>query len=251
MLTQKQSRFGFEYCKDYNGTKAAIRAGYSEAGAGDTGSRLLLNPDVQLRIAEREEEIAAEAEVDRAWVFKEWCDIAKADPRELMQLVVRACPRCWPAGLELDDPNPCCALPLRMSDGSNVGGCGGAGVQLVKLTPTNQLSRRAARLIASIKETKNGIEYKLRDQDAAVNNIANALGVLKPAAASASLNVNLGTGEVTDWKNLSDEELELRIAIEEEKERAKALSEGTIEGTLSLVDGNPNDIKALPADSIP
>ena len=42
-LTDRQQRFVLEYPRDCNATKAAIRAGYSENGAQQAGSRLLSN----------------------------------------------------------------------------------------------------------------------------------------------------------------------------------------------------------------
>jgi len=45
-LTPRQAAFVREYLIDRNGTQAAIRAGYSEKGAGVTASQLLTNPNV-------------------------------------------------------------------------------------------------------------------------------------------------------------------------------------------------------------
>jgi hypothetical protein len=53
-LTDKQRRFCEEYCIDYNGTRAAIAAGYSEKGARTEGSRLLANANIQNYISERQ-----------------------------------------------------------------------------------------------------------------------------------------------------------------------------------------------------
>jgi phage terminase small subunit len=45
-LTPKQQRFVEEYLIDLNATQAAIRAGYSEATAGQQGERLLRNVEI-------------------------------------------------------------------------------------------------------------------------------------------------------------------------------------------------------------
>lgn len=45
-LTEKQFKFCLEYCKDFNGTQAAIRAGYSKNTAMEQASRLLSNVKV-------------------------------------------------------------------------------------------------------------------------------------------------------------------------------------------------------------
>lgn len=49
-LTFKQEKFCEEYMKDGNGTRAAIRAGYSPNGASVTGSDLLANPNISEKI---------------------------------------------------------------------------------------------------------------------------------------------------------------------------------------------------------
>lgn len=54
-LSAKQERFCEEYIIDYNGTKAAIRAGYSENSAAAQASRLLKNENVSARVRELQE----------------------------------------------------------------------------------------------------------------------------------------------------------------------------------------------------
>lgn len=51
-LSAKQERFCAEYIVDYNGTRAAIRAGYSEASAATQASRMLKNDEVSARVRE-------------------------------------------------------------------------------------------------------------------------------------------------------------------------------------------------------
>lgn len=46
-LSPKQERFCREYLVDLNGTKAALRAGYTEASARTTASTLLANPNIR------------------------------------------------------------------------------------------------------------------------------------------------------------------------------------------------------------
>lgn len=52
-MTPKREQFVIEYTIDFNGTKAAIRAGFSVKGARQTASRLLANVDIQEAIKER------------------------------------------------------------------------------------------------------------------------------------------------------------------------------------------------------
>ena len=46
-LSEKQRRLVREWLVDMNGTRAAVRAGYSEKSAANTASRLMKDPDVQ------------------------------------------------------------------------------------------------------------------------------------------------------------------------------------------------------------
>lgn len=248
-LTQKQSRFGFEYCKDYNGTKAAIRAGYSENGADVSASRLLALDSVQERIKEREEELACVFEIDSAWVLKQWRDIALADPRALTKVVVRPCRLCWPDGLQIEDPNPLCIAPILMKDGGNMGGCGGAGETAVILQDSSKLRGPALRLFAGAKQTKNGIEIKLRDQDAALANISNYLGMnVKRTEVSGPGGGPLNIATV-NLNELTDEQL-VALCVGDEP-GANALREGSIEGTLSLASSNPSRVNDLEPGSTP
>lgn len=53
-MKPKQRKFAREYLKDHNATKAYIRAGYSKAGAGTGGNRLLQNREVTAFIQQEE-----------------------------------------------------------------------------------------------------------------------------------------------------------------------------------------------------
>jgi len=57
-ITDKMRQFIDEYLIDLNGTKAAIRAGYSEATAQEQSSQLLARPDIRALIAEGQKAIA-------------------------------------------------------------------------------------------------------------------------------------------------------------------------------------------------
>ncbi|MGN1307049.1 MAG: terminase small subunit, partial [Faecousia sp.] len=57
-MTVKMDRFCQEYVIDYNGTEAAIRAGYSDKRAASQASTLLKREDVMERIAQLQKEQA-------------------------------------------------------------------------------------------------------------------------------------------------------------------------------------------------
>ncbi len=65
-LTPRQRRFAEEYCVDFNGTRAALRAKYSPRGVATTAHRLLRNAKVVTVINDRMDELsmsAAEAQM--------------------------------------------------------------------------------------------------------------------------------------------------------------------------------------------
>ena len=64
-LTTRQARFVEEYLVDGNGTKAAIRAGYSASGAYTEASRLLRNAEVAKAIKTRQEADSERLRVSR------------------------------------------------------------------------------------------------------------------------------------------------------------------------------------------
>lgn len=55
-LTAKEQRFCEEYLQDYNATRAAIRAGYSEKTAASNAWKILRRPGVQRRIKQAQQE---------------------------------------------------------------------------------------------------------------------------------------------------------------------------------------------------
>lgn len=62
-ITPKRQRFVEEYLVDLNGTRAAIRAGYSATAAHVTACRLLKDANVQQSIAARQTELSAKTGV--------------------------------------------------------------------------------------------------------------------------------------------------------------------------------------------
>ena len=75
-LNTKQKRFAREYAIDHNGAQAAIRAGYSEATAKQSGHRLLQNVAVRQLVskltAETSDELGIEAEQALAMALELW-----------------------------------------------------------------------------------------------------------------------------------------------------------------------------------
>lgn len=81
-LSAKQERFCQEYCLDFNGTQAAIRAGYSEKTAGSIGVENLQKPVIQERIAQLQKKTAEKFEITKEMLARELLAIARSDVRK-------------------------------------------------------------------------------------------------------------------------------------------------------------------------
>jgi len=198
-LNDRQTRFAQEYCKDFNATQAAIRAGYSEKTAGQLGHELLKNVEIAERIEERKEELASIAEIDAAWVLKQWKQIATADANELVQMRRVCCRHChgyghqyqWTEGEYMQAVNKAVDAGKVAPDGMGGFGfdlnadphpecpeCGGNGQEFLHVADTRRLKGSAKRLYAGVQRTKDGLKVIMRDQDAALANISRYLGML-------------------------------------------------------------------------
>lgn len=71
ILTARQQRFVEEYCVDFNGTQAAIRAGYSDKGAEVQAAKLLRIPKVQVEVAKRKSNLAEKTDITREFLVAE------------------------------------------------------------------------------------------------------------------------------------------------------------------------------------
>lgn len=200
LRSDRQAAFVREYPKDWNGTQAAIRAGYSEATACEQASRLLANPKVRGAIDRRLEQIVAVAEVDTAMVVRELLDVATADPREIVSVYRDCCRYCygiagrrqWTLGeyetalaetraagkpapdfagglgyVATREPNPDCPE------------CFGRGVETVLVADTRKLSPQAAKLYAGAQQTKDGVKALGRSQSDALMALGRYLGMFK------------------------------------------------------------------------
>lgn len=210
MLSARQNAFVLEFPKDFNGTQAAIRAGYSEKGAATQAYELLCLPHVVEAIEERKKDLAAAAGLSVEWVLRQWKEVAEADPAELIWMELQSCRYChglnhqfhwtefeYKTAVRAAETHVCnakCEQPCvkRIPPLPNGGfgfdpkrepapdcpNCHGNGEQRVGIADTRRLRGPARRLYAGVKETQHGIEVKMRDQDTARDNIAKYLGML-------------------------------------------------------------------------
>lgn len=207
LISKRVPRFIEEYCKDRNGTQAAIRAGYTTNAdaACQTGIRLLADPRVQALIAVEQERISREANVDAAFVLREYLALATADVSKVMNVRRVNCRHCWGAGHmyqwkareyaeafdasqrpgkkgEEPPPPPDCSggFGFKRNGEPNPAcpECDGEGVEDIFFGDTESLTGAERKLIAGVKRTKDGLEVKMRDQDGALKILAQYAGLL-------------------------------------------------------------------------
>ena len=142
-MTPKQVRFTEEYLVDLNGTKAAIRAGFSKKTARQQGQRLLTNVDIQEAIAVGMEERSKRTEVTADRVVTELAKLGFANAGEYFK---------WgPGGITLKDQE--------------------------ELTPDQQAA--VAEVSQTITDKGGTIRLKLHDKRAALVDLGRHLGIFK------------------------------------------------------------------------
>lgn len=87
-LNDKQERFCLEYLKDFNGTQAAIRAGYSKSTANEQSSALLAKLNIQNRIRDLNAKIEKSTIMDIQEIYERLTKMARGDLEEDCIVVV-------------------------------------------------------------------------------------------------------------------------------------------------------------------
>jgi len=82
-LTVKQARFVQEYLVDYNGTQAAIRAGYPAASARSVAHENLTKPDIAAAVQTQLAALQARCDITAERVLLELANVAYADIRQV------------------------------------------------------------------------------------------------------------------------------------------------------------------------
>lgn len=222
-ITNNQLSFAIAYVGEANGNgSAAYRLSYPVENMTDNqisacASKVLQSLHVQKFIEERRQRVADKFEIAAVQILRTWWEIATADPNELIQAQRRCCRHCYGVGHDYqwrdaqewaeavaDEMEKAERLkrPARLP--SDAGGfgfdhtlapieacgrCRGDGNVQAIVMDTRNLSPSARLLYAGVKQTRDGIEIKMRDQDAALANIAKALGMFGTENAPPGGNV--------------------------------------------------------------
>lgn len=181
ITSNMQKLFVFEYIIDFNGTQAAIRAGYSEKTAQQQASRLLLNVVIQTAIDEAIADRRKRLRIDADSVLWMWWQMANADYNELSSVRRVACGFCYGDSVTTSDDNDDNERPIDPSREPNADCqvCRGEGSPHVHIADTSKLSPAANLVYQGAKETKFGIEVMTADRMKALDNVARHLGMFK------------------------------------------------------------------------
>ena len=203
-LTPRQERFIQEYLVDLNGTQAAIRAGYSEHTATAIAWELLRNPEVEAAIAEAQTKRGEKAESHRIRRVRSagprspqptrtnWSNTAGrhadiATVRIALSFQWKTprgvAPRPVAAAADAEEQAPSDAggygYSAKAPIDPNCPECHGDGVGHTVAADTRTLSPQARMLYAGVKQTREGLEIKMHDQQKALENAARHLGMFQ------------------------------------------------------------------------
>jgi phage terminase small subunit len=164
--------------------------------AWEAGSRLQAQDKVKTRIHEirklLSERTNEEYGITAQAVIGQWWKIATADASDITQVRHYNCRHChgfdheffWKDETEFEqsnDPNKddFGGYGFRETDNPDPDcpKCEGLGIESIWLEDTRNLNDKAAALFDGVKQTRNGIEIKTVDRNAALANIARALGM--------------------------------------------------------------------------
>jgi len=203
MLTDKQEKFALGRLAGLTRTDAYRQAydcsGMKPKTVWAEASLLDKNPEVAAWIAERKKAALEKVEIQVADVLRELWMVATADPNELVHVRRNCCRYCYGFDFryqwrDLDEYGAACERAIandqappefdggdgfdeRLDPNPDCPRCQGDGVAEVVVADTRRVHGSARRLLAGVKQTKDGIELKFRDQDAALRDIGRHLGM--------------------------------------------------------------------------
>lgn len=199
-LEPRQQRFVQEYLVDLNGTKAAIRAGYSPRTANEQACDLLTRPHIRAAVQAGQQQQQDRLQVDADRVVQEAWLIATADPRELVEVKTGCCRHFYGEGHkfqrtvgEMNAAREQWAVkqkpPAEFDEQGGIGfnpllephpecpDCGGDGVARPVIKDTRRLSPQGRALFAGAKQGKHGIEIQMHSKLDALEKLAKHFGL--------------------------------------------------------------------------
>ncbi|MEZ2446112.1 terminase small subunit [Chitinophaga sp. RCC_12] len=165
-LTPQIKRFCEEYLVDLNGTKAAIRAKYSERSASEQAYDLLRKPQVQDYIQQLQLARSRRTEITVDNVLYELACIAFAKVTDFVRVETKTQEEYHPFASKEDD-----------EDDDISGETITTSYRAVDVFETDGIPEDKIRALASIKMGRNGIEVKLNSKEKALELIGRHLGM--------------------------------------------------------------------------
>lgn len=145
-LTEKERLFCLYYVKYFNGTQAALKAGYSKDGAHVQASRLLRRERVSSYIKELKGELVENVFVEAMDVLKEYIKIAFADITNYLNFGQRE-------------------ITIQDDDGNEV-------TRLVNFVDLYEADMVDGSIITEVKQGRDGISVKLADKMKALDKLS-------------------------------------------------------------------------------
>lgn len=171
-LKTKREVFCREYIVDFNGTQAAIRAGYKPDNARVTGSELLTFPDVQERVSELIAERVERTQVTADSLLLHLAEESKADLADLYDdqgaiKPIKDWPLIWRQGLvssvdtaQVGDDSQVTIIKLKLSDRTKIRELIGKHINIQafknKVETTTGLSDEMTELMKHISDSSTG-----------------------------------------------------------------------------------------------
>jgi phage terminase small subunit len=198
---------------------AARAAGYSPGSSYAAAKTLMADVDVVAAIQLKREAVGQLTNISALTVLQRWLDIATADPSRIVRVRRLNCRYCWghehryqwtdwefaEKAARVMDWQPSKMHPVRPPFPDASGGfgfhfnadpcpdcprCLGEGHVDVFLADTSTLTGAERALYAGVKTTKDGIEVKFHDQQAAWDNLRDYFGMIRKDGAPLPLNPN-------------------------------------------------------------
>jgi phage terminase small subunit len=207
-LRPKQERFAQAYAASGNAARAYREAfecdpAMKAATARQRGYQLAHEPAVAARVRALLAQAAEGTTISARVRMVRLQEIVEADPSELVSIVAEPCLQCWSTeaiATAIDRGT----MPDTANPQEDCAGCKGHGARRVVVTPTDDLSPSARKLLKSVRRKSDGtIEVHLHDQLAA----ADMLNKMQSVYVDRSVTVSVNASPTLD-KMTRDQQLE-------------------------------------------